>query len=132
MRLMPTKQLKSSRQRGKGSAKKIEVIRPTSPAWQQPWLVSGFSTRKSGFSTAFGQKDDLNLGVASADSVKMVEKNRELFFREVSGPAKQPFRLVSAKQIHSAVIHIIERAPKQPLAGDGLLTQTPGLLLSIQ
>jgi len=132
---MPTKLLKSGRQPAKRSANAIELIRPTSPPWQLPWLVSGFSTRKRGLSTVFGRRD-LNLGLARVDSPKIVERNRQLFFREVLGGGKQPFTLVSLKQIHSGIIHVIDRppkrAPKQLLAGDGLLTQAPGLLLSIQ
>jgi YfiH family protein len=133
MESMPTKQLKSPRRTAKrrANAIEVEVIRPTSPAWQQPWLVSGFSTRKGGLSTVFGRKD-LNLGVARVDSPSTVEKNRKLFFREVVGARNDSFKLVSLKQIHSGIIHVITRAPKQVLAGDGLLTQTPGLLLSIQ
>src|SRR4051812_3037593 len=137
MESMPTKQLKSPRRTAKRAANTIEVIRPTSPGWQIPWLVSGFSTRKGGLSTVFGRKD-LNLGVARVDSPAIVEKNRKLFFREVQGGTKQGlspsavFKLVSLKQVHSGIIYVIKNAPKQPFAGDGLLTQTPGLLLSIQ
>src|SRR5947209_19538993 len=105
MGLMPAKQLKSPRLRAKRSANAIEIVRPTSPAWQPPWLVSGFSTRKGGQSAVFGQKDDLNLGIARVDSPSIVEENRKLFFREVLGEGKQRFTLVSLKQIHSGIIH---------------------------
>jgi len=36
------------------------------------------------------------------------------------------------RQIHSDLIHLVERVPEHPLAGDGLITRTPGLLLAIK
>lgn len=76
---------------------------------------------------------DLNLGTARVDSPKIVEKNRRLFLSELSGPSRnKKFQLISAKQIHSSIIHLISKPPKRAVIGDGLLTRTPGLLLSIQ
>src|SRR5947209_8583416 len=124
MESMPTKQLKPAHARTKRAANSIAVIRPTALAWQQPWLISGFSTRKGGLSTVFGGKD-LNLGIARVDSPKIVEKNRTLFFREVLGPRKGSLKLVTLKQIHSGIIHVIKRGPADALSGDGFLTQTP-------
>ena len=40
--------------------------------------------------------------------------------------------LVTVKQIHSAIIHYVKQPPAQPQQGDGLITQTPGILLAIQ
>jgi len=40
--------------------------------------------------------------------------------------------MVTLRQIHSDVIHLVESVPTSPLVGDGLITSTPGLLLSIQ
>ncbi len=40
--------------------------------------------------------------------------------------------LVQLKQVHSAVVHAVSAAPREPLAGDGLITDTPGLLLAIK
>ena len=44
----------------------------------------------------------------------------------------KPWPLVSLRQVHSDLIHQVSKAPQQALAGDGLITATPGILLSIQ
>ena len=112
----------------------IEVLEPHSESWRRPWLVSGFSTRPGGFSTIFGSRD-LNLGMVRHDSPRTVEKNRKLFLREIAGvrgKSTMKMKLVSARQIHSSIIHVLETAPRRTLAGDGFLTKVPNLLLSIQ
>ena len=40
--------------------------------------------------------------------------------------------MITLRQIHSGLIHNISEAPKELLAGDGLVTCTPGILLAIQ
>jgi YfiH family protein len=35
------------------------------------------------------------------------------------------------RQIHSDIIHCVTEPPKQPLAGDGLITHMPGILLGV-
>jgi YfiH family protein len=92
-----------------------------------PWLVHAFSTRAGGFSTAYGGKT-LNLGFTKHDSRTAVEKNRALFLKTLQ-VAKWP--LITLRQIHSDLIHRVDRAPDHPLAGDGLITGTPGLLLAV-
>jgi len=125
-----------------------------------PWLVHGFSTRAGGFSRAYGQ-GDLNLGFTKDDSRANVERNRAAFVREIgacrdsrprkpalsdperregesngSGRAKLDsgdcWPLITLRQIHSDIIHCVDSIPEEPLVGDGLLTSTPSLLLSIQ
>jgi YfiH family protein len=106
-----------------------------------PWLVHGFSTRSGGFSRAYG-KGDLNLGFTKDDSRVAVERNRAAFLRALGVPTRsahagkkiaEPFwPLVTLRQIHSDIIHHVESIPSEPLAGDGLITATPGLLLAIQ
>jgi len=39
--------------------------------------------------------------------------------------------MATLRQVHSDLIHCISDIPKQPLAGDGLITSTPGILLAI-
>jgi YfiH family protein len=39
---------------------------------------------------------------------------------------------VTLRQIHSDIIHCVDSVPAGPLAGDGLITSTPKLLLAIQ
>jgi len=96
-----------------------------------PWLVHGFSTRAGGVSRAYGGKS-LNLGFTPEDSRRAVEQNRAAFLRELEAVRKgHELPLVTVRQIHSDLIHCVPEMPEAPLAGDGLVTQTPGLLLAI-
>jgi hypothetical protein len=117
------------------------------------WLIHGFSTRVGGFSRVYG-KGDLNLGLTAHDSPAAVQRNRAAFLGEIGAvsegvrsPKNTHFRkhrrgakhtevsfwpLVSLRQIHSDIIHCVDSVPAEPLAGDGLITATPGLLLAIQ
>ena len=109
-----------------------------------PWLMHGFSTRLGGHSRTYGG-NALNLGFTSADTRGAVEKNRWDF---VSAVSKQPQRkgllgqrasrrsalglkLITLRQVHSDIIHHVSSIPKQTLAGDGLITNTPGLLIAV-
>jgi YfiH family protein len=105
------------------------------------WLIHGFSTRAGGFSRAY-QPGDLNLGFTRDDDKAAVERNRSAFLREL-GAGNQPKKrqrttgsshwpILSLQQVHSDVIHCVDSVLKQPTTGDGLLTATPGLLLTIQ
>lgn len=106
-----------------------------------PWLIHGFSTRVGGFSRAYG-KGDLNLGLTQDDTRATVERNRAAFLRGlIRGPwttrgrqSDDPrrWKLVTLRQIHSDIIHSVDSAPTEGLAGDGLITAAPGLLLGIQ
>ena len=118
---------------------------------QLPWLVHGFSTRLGGSSRAYG-RNSLNLGFTPDDSSAAVERNRVAFLREIGAcgdgripPSGRPkprsaWPLITLRQIHSDVIHCIDAIPEKrvirkmtgELAGDGLITATPGLLLAIQ
>jgi polyphenol oxidase len=107
------------------------------------WLVHGFSTRPGGFSRVY-HKGDLNLGFTKDDSRALVERNRSTFLGEIRasdvprrsrGARKKPsfpWPLVTLRQIHSDIIHRIDALPVEQLAGDGLLTATPELLVAIQ
>jgi len=94
----------------------------------------GFSTRLGGVSRAYGG-NTLNLGFTSHDSRSAVERNRELFVENLDseyGSRNLPdWSLVGVRQIHSDVIYRIDRVPGEILAGDGLVTATPGLLLAV-
>ena len=109
-----------------------------------PWLVHGFSTRAGGFSRAYG-KNDLNLGFTKDDSRAAVVRNQETFLRELLSSSARPDRrrrlslrprtfwpLITLRQIHSDLIHCVATVPEEPLVGDGVITETPGLLLAIQ
>lgn len=98
---------------------------------KMPWLVHGFSTRVGGVSKLYrGQA--LNLGFTRDDSRAAVERNRARFLNELgAGNSAHPWPLVTLRQIHSDLIHHVTERPEHPLAGDGLLTGTPGLLLAV-
>ena len=105
-----------------------------------PWLLHGFSTRVGGFSAAY-RKGDLNLGLTKDDSEAAVECNRRAFLKKLGAVAKARgtrhlayplWPLVTLKQIHSDIIHRLDSLPAEPLVGDGMITATPGLLLTIQ
>lgn len=102
-----------------------------------PRLVHGFSTRKGGFSKGYGGSA-LNLGFTAHDSRAAVQRNRDLFVRVVEAGASERrasrrcgMKLVTLRQIHSDIVHAVGRVPAEPLAGDGLITAEPGLLLAV-
>ena len=101
-----------------------------------PWLIHGFSTRVGGVSTIHRQAD-LNLGFTKDDARRAVEHNREAFLKKLgavtrSRKGQSLLPLITLRQIHSDIIHHIESLREEPLAGDGMITATPGLLLAIQ
>ncbi|HTA25408.1 MAG TPA: peptidoglycan editing factor PgeF [Terriglobales bacterium] len=105
----------------------------TVPALSQiPWLLHGFSTRKSGISKIYGGHS-LNLGFTKHDSRAAVERNRAVFQRQVGAvDGNHLWPLITLRQIHSDLIHSVSKPPQEQLVGDGLITDTPGLVLAIQ
>jgi len=102
-------------------------------SWKRlPWLVHGFSTRRGGFSTIYGESA-LNLGFTKDDSPTAVRRNRVAFLDALgkgSGLASWP--LVTLRQTHSDLIHLVDQPPAFPLVGDGLVTEVPRILLAVQ
>lgn len=97
-----------------------------------PWLIHGFSTRQGGFSRVYG-KNALNLGFTEHDSRVAVQKNRVAFEANLrAGSARKPWPLVTLRQIHSDLIHLVDAVPAALLVGDGLITATPRLLVAVQ
>ncbi len=94
-------------------------------------IPHGFAARTGGVSVAYGQADDLNLGLMPSDERENVLANRERLLRKVFGQA-QP--LVTLRQIHSGLVHRVGRehaGEEARLAGDGLVTDEPGVALGI-
>ena len=125
------------------SASKIKVIRAETLSGL-PWLVHGFSTRHGGVSEAYGG-GALNLGITREDRREAVTQNRRLFFTRLgaASPSGEVWPSVSMRQIHSSVIHRVEDAhicqsradvghPQRLPAGDGLITNVPGIVLSVR
>jgi len=99
---------------------------------RQHWLLQGWSTRPGGRSDIYG-RGALNLGFTSDDKRENVEQNRQIFLQHLGAQKnKKPFPLVTLRQIHSAHIYLIDRVLAKPLAGDGMVTKKPGLVLGIQ
>ena len=115
-----------------GAATSMDILR--APVLSSvPWLVHGFSTRQGGVSTCYGGKA-LNLGVTPDDDAVAVKRNRDRFLTvlEATDAKGEPWPLLQLKQIHSAIVHRVDAAAVKPLVGDGLITDTPGLLLAIK
>lgn len=96
-----------------------------------PWLVQGFSTRGGGVSRAYGGTA-LNLGYTKHDSRSAVARNRGIFLQQIgSANRRGGWKLVTLRQIHSDLVHCVDKDPGHPLTGDGLISNTPGLMLAV-
>jgi YfiH family protein len=119
------------------SKSQVEILRAPALA-RIPWLVHGFSTRTGGVSKVYGGRA-LNLGHTAQDSRGAVERNRTLFARTVVAnrangrrkPSSGDWPLITGRQIHSDIVHCVADLACHPLAGDGLITRAPGILLSV-
>jgi purine-nucleoside/S-methyl-5'-thioadenosine phosphorylase / adenosine deaminase len=96
-----------------------------------PWLIHGFTTRQGGYSRAYGGHA-LNLGFTKTDTKTAVERNRAAFMASLGANGRRPWPLVTMRQVHSDVIHAISKPPDEPLVGDGMITNVPGLILAVQ
>jgi YfiH family protein len=113
------------------ASNKLQLLR-SEKLGKLAWLVHAFSTRPGGVSRGYGG-NALNLGFTKHDSRAAVERNRELFLKELGvANGRRSWPLVSLRQIHSDLIHRVDGVPARPLAGDGLVTDTPGLVLAVQ
>jgi polyphenol oxidase len=115
------------------SSKSLQILQV--PAFSKiPWLIHGFSTLPGGVSELDGRRI-LNLGFTDWDSRENVVENRRRF---QSALGASDLNLVTLKQFHSDVIHLIDSASADsckglpPVAGDTSLTNLPGLLLAVQ
>jgi len=96
-----------------------------------PWLVHGFSTRSGGFTTSYGGRT-LNLGFTKDDLRERVERNRKKMLLAAGAATKgTPWPLVTLRQIHSDLVHVVRSRKPVRLAGDGLVTNLPRLALGI-
>jgi YfiH family protein len=98
------------------------------PLVRLKWVVQGFSTRKGGASKLCSERV-LNLGFTDWDARATVEANRKLFLTAL-GASKMDLAVLH--QIHSDVIHLVEKSPNTTLRGDALISNTPGVLLGVQ
>ena len=73
----------------------------------------------------------MNLGFTAQDDHIAVERNRNRFLQKLSRDHADSWPLVTLRQVHSDIVHTIDRPPEHPLAGDGMITNSPGVLLGI-
>lgn len=93
---------------------------------QLPGFVHGCSTRVGGVSR--GAYASLNLGSNTADSPDDVHENRRCYFSAL-GYAEDDIAVPG--QVHGETIALVEK-PGFYAETDGLITNTPGVLLTIQ
>jgi YfiH family protein len=104
----------------------------------------GFATRSGGASTVYlkiGEESgeqhaenagDLNFGFTASDTREHVIENRARLTNHVYGETRP---LVTLRQIHSSLMHRVGRehaGEGAVLAGDGMMTDEPGVVLGIQ
>ena len=89
----------------------------------EPGVRHAFFTRQGGVST--GLYAGLNVGRGSADDPAAVEANR---VRVAGWFGLGVEALATVYQTHSAVAHVLDRAPAAAPDGDGVVTATPGLI----
>ncbi len=92
------------------------------------WAVHGYSTRKGGASK-LGSERVSNLGFTDWDTRAAVEANRKVFLAALGAGEMD---LTALRQIHSDVIHLVEKSLDTALHGDALITNAPGILLGVQ
>jgi YfiH family protein len=96
-----------------------------------PWLKHGFSTRLGGVSSCYHERT-LNLGFTKEDLRDCVQENRRRFLTALgAATGTEPWPLVTNRQIHSDVVHVVQSSAPDPLSGDGLITNVPGLAIAI-
>jgi YfiH family protein len=96
-----------------------------------PWLVHGFSTRRGGLSDCYGEPC-LNLGFTKEDTREHVEANRSRFLQELGAASRgEPWPLITNRQIHSDIVHVVRSGGDGQFTGDGLITSVPGVLIAV-
>ncbi len=87
--------------------------------------------RPGGFTTSYGGRT-LNVGFTKDDLRASVERNRKQVLLAAGAATKgAPWPLITVRQIHSDIIHVVRSRKPAPMAGDGLVTDLPRLALGI-
>lgn len=109
----------------------LQVLRANSLS-KIPWLIHGFSTRQGGVTEEYGG-NQLNLGVTKEDTQKNVAHNRRLFLQAIGAATRgKTWPSIEMRQVHSPIVHRVEGKQPHPAAGDGLITNTPELLIGVK
>jgi YfiH family protein len=109
----------------------------------QPGLVHGFSTRRGGVTRCYrpdlpATQGDLNLGFTKDDDREHVRANRLRFLASLGADDFRHFGLLL--QQHTPTVHVLRSfadaatdfTEPAHVPGDGLITNVPGLLLTVQ
>ena len=140
-RLTGTKQLAADRARV-AIGQKLQPLESALLS-KQTDLTHAFSTRTGGSSRVFranqpNGEGDLNLGFTEHDEAEAVRENRRRFLETIGAENFKSFALLQQK--HTPNVRIL-RSIDEPqssflepaqMRGDGLLTDVPGILLTIQ
>ncbi len=89
-------------------------------------ITHGFFTREGGYST--GIFSSLNCGLGSGDDIETVGRNRAKVAEALD---VQPTHLVSAFQVHSAEVAVVEAPFSERPKVDGLVTRVRGIALGV-
>lgn len=88
-------------------------------------VIAGVSTRQGGVSS--GVFESLNMGYSSGDQIDLVTANRNAFCNSIGADSD---KVAYTKQVHSSkIIHV--QTPGFQGEGDGLITDIPGVFLSV-
>ena len=98
----------------------------TAPLLNHPRIKHGFFGRKGGVSS--GEYASLNVGLGSGDELDKVRENRRRVAKSL-GSAHDD--ILTCYQIHSNICHIVSSMDDTKLEGDALVTNTPGLVISV-
>ena len=86
----------------------------------------GFFNRAGGFSK--GIYKSLNCGLGSEDKIKVVKKNIDKVCQKIGCDKKN---IILLNQVHSNIVHRVNKVPKKKLKGDSLITNKKGFALGI-
>ena len=89
-------------------------------------IKHAFFDRREGFSK--GVYKSLNCGLGSNDNINNINKNLDKVCKKI-GCNKN--NLILLNQIHSNIVHKVEKFPKEKLKGDSLITNKKGIALGI-
>ena len=98
----------------------------TFTALDHPTIRHGFFGRQGGVSG--GEYASLNVGLGSGDNLDDVRENRK---HVASSLGSAHGDMLTCYQIHSATCHIVTNMDDTKLEGDALVTNTPGLVISV-
>jgi polyphenol oxidase len=96
------------------------------PPLQLKNITHSFFTREGGHST--GIFSSLNCGLGSGDDIAVVTKNRNIVAQAMGVESSN---LVSAFQVHSAEVRVVDAPFSERPKVDGLVTATRGIALGI-